>query len=84
MPSAIHSKSVRDQTDAPGVIVSGGGRRGGSTTTMGAPAGRPLIYTLEARYSDYHLLTVSSRIVPVTDADRNTAPDPTPTPTPDH
>ena len=86
MPSAIHSKSVRDEADGPGVVVSngGGGKRGGSTTTMGSSVGRPLTYTLEARYSDYHLLTVSSRIVPATGAGENSAPDPIPTPPPDH
>ncbi len=86
MPSAIHSKSVRDEADGPGVVVSngGGGRRGGSTTTMGSSVGRPLTYTLEARYSDYHLLTVSSRIVPVTGAGESSAPDPNAPPPPDH
>jgi hypothetical protein len=86
MPSAIHSKSVRDEADGPGVVVSngGGGKRGGSTTTMGSSVGRPLTYTLEARYSDYHLLTVSSRIVPVAGAGENSPPDAGPTPPPDH
>jgi len=86
MPAAIHSKAVRDQADAPGVVVSsgGGGRRGGgSTPTMGAPVGRPLTYTLDAKYSDYHLLTVSSRIVPVTGAGESSAPDPAPALPPD-
>jgi hypothetical protein len=81
MPTAIHSKSVSDEAAGPGVAIGGGGRRGGgSTATMGPSAGRPLTYTLEARYSDYHLLTVSSRIVPVTDADSAPAPNPPPPP----
>jgi hypothetical protein len=83
MPTDIHSKAVPNSgADTAPSSGGGTGRRGGGTTIN--PGQMPLpTYTLEAKYSDYHRLTVVSRIVPATGGDDTSAPEPGPAPPPD-
>jgi hypothetical protein len=75
MPAAIRSKAVPD-TGSTSATFTSGRRGGGSTNTI---QNHPLTYTLDARYSDYHLLNVTSRIVPTAEANSPTPPAPAPT-----
>ena len=62
MPTTIRSRAIPDPVAAQDFTAVTNRRSGGSTLTN--TSSRPLTYNLNAKYTDYHLLNVVSRVVP--------------------
>jgi len=64
MPAKIRSQATTDGApDSIATNTGGGGRRGGGTNTITSNAKPALTYSVAAKYSDYHLLNVVSKII---------------------
>jgi hypothetical protein len=73
LPTTIRSRAVPDINALTAGAYAAPTRRGGPGSPNSA---RPLTYTLEAKYTDYHLLNVTSRIViPTANPDLSPTPD---------
>lgn len=68
MPSAIHSKAVPKSLPADPYPAANASRHG--SAVLGSLGRRSLTYTLDAHYTDYHLLNVTSRVLPQAEADK--------------